>query len=424
MKKHLIAAATLMTSVVGVAHADDGSSLQLYGILDLAVGTIEHSANASPDFPGTVNPVNKVSTKYSNSVTGMFNGGISPSRWGIKGTEDLDNGMQAFFGLESGINLQDGKISNAAASLAGSNTTQAAASAINGQLFNRGAFVGLRQTQWGSIAFGRTTTLGYDTVVNYDPMHAAQLFSPLGFSGSYAAGGITEGSRTDNNIKYTNKFDGVNFGLSYSFGGQAGDFRAGSTFGANVGYEVATFGIQATYYEARDELHAGGLVGANAATSAAIGTNVGALTLNDDDDFMIAAKYGWGPMTFKAGYERYELKAPSDPIANGSTVNYFGYTGTATNTVFTTKTNLYFAGGDYKITPALDVSVGIYDTQTVQATGVAGGNQLQYSTLVDYNLSKRTDVYLGYMFSHYNGAAFNGNERTNYILAGGMRTAF
>ncbi|WP_158602022.1 porin [Pararobbsia silviterrae] len=424
MKKHLIAAATILSSAVGVAHADDGSSIQLYGILDVAVGTIEHSANGSSEFPSTVNPVNKTSVKDGNSVTGMFNGGISDSRWGIKGTEDLGGGMSAFFGLESGINVQSGTLNNAAASLAGTNNTMAAASALDGQLFNRGAFVGLRDSRFGSIAFGRTTTLGYDTITNYDPMHAAQLFSPLGFSGSYSAGGITEGSRTDNNIKYTNRFDNVNFGLSYSFGGQAGDFRAGSTFGANLGYESGTFGVQATYYEATDVLHAGGLTGANAATSTAVGTNVGALTLNDDEDFMIAAKYGWGPLTFKGGFEHYELKAPSDPIVNGSSVNYYGYTGTVTNTVHPSKTNLYFAGGDYKITPVLDVSIGFYDTQTLQSTGVASGNQLQYSALADYNLSKRTDVYLGYMFSHYNGDAFIGDERANYILATGIRTAF
>lgn len=424
MKKHIIAAGTALAFTAGLAHADDTSSLQLYGILDIAVGTVEHSANASPSFPATVNPVSKVSTKFNNSVTGMFNGGISDSRWGIKGTEDLGGGLSAFFGLESGINAQSGELNNAAAAIAGNNSTVGAASALSGQLFNRGAFVGLRDSRFGSIAFGRTTTIGYDTIANYDPLHMAQLFSPLGFSGSYSSGGITEGSRTDNNVKYTNRFNNFNVGLSYSFGGQAGDFRAGSTFGANIGYEIGSFGIQAVYYEARDIVHSGALTGANSPTSPLVGTNVGALSLNDDDDFLIAARYGLGPLTIKAGYERYELKAPSDPIVNGSTTNYFGFTGTLTNTVSTTKTNVFFAGGDYKFSPELDVSLGVYDTQTLQSTGVAGGNQLQYSALADYNISRRTDVYLGYMFSHFNGAAFNGNERTNYILASGIRTLF
>lgn len=171
-------------------------------------------------------------------------------------------------------------------------------------------------------------------------------------------------------------------------------------------------------------MHSGGLTGANAAGSALIGTNVGALTNNNDSDIMIAARYVFGPATIKAGYEHYELKAPSDKVANGSTTDYFGFVGSVTNTVNPTKTNVYFGGGDYKVTPSLDVSAGIYDTQTEQSTGVAGGNQMQYSLLLDYNLSKRTDVYAGYMFSHFNGAAFIGDEATNYIVATGIRTAF
>jgi hypothetical protein len=50
----------------------------------------------------------------------------------------------------------------------------------------------------------------------------AAMFSPFGFSGSYSAGGITEGSRTDNNLKYTNKIGDFKIGLSHSFGGVAG----------------------------------------------------------------------------------------------------------------------------------------------------------------------------------------------------------
>jgi general bacterial porin, GBP family len=426
-KKYLLAALAL-GPIAGVAHADDSNSVTLYGILDVAVGVVEHSANGSATFPGTVNPVNKVSTKFQNPVWGMFNGGISDSRWGIRGNENLGGGMSAFFGLESGINVPTGSVNNAAASLAGTNNTVGVASALSGQLFNRGAFVGLKQDTWGSLAFGRTTTLGYDTITQYDPLFAAQLFSPLGFSGSYSAGGVTEGSRTDNNIKYTNHYGPLNFGVSYSFGGIAGEFGDGSTFGANVGYEAYGFGVQATYYEARDALHAGGLTGANAVGSAGVGTNVGGLTLENDEDFMVAAKYSYGPFTVKGGYERYILSKPSNADVPGSTVSYFGYTGTVSNQGYTSINNVYFFGGDYKITPALDVAVGFYDTQQMGNANQYGGNQLQYSVLADYHLSHRTDVYAGYMFSKYNGAEFsnwtNHYETNNYIAAGGIRTLF
>lgn len=423
MKKKIIVAA-ILGSLVGVAHADDGDSVTLYGILDVAVGVVEHSPNGNALFPATVNPVSKVSTKFNQPVYGMFNGGISDSRWGIRGTENLGGGLHAFFDLESGINVQSGALNNAAGAIAGANNSVGAASALSGQLFNRGAYVGLKQDEYGSVAFGRSTTLGFDAIATYDPLFAAQLFSPIGFSGSYSAGGITEGSRTDNNIKYTNHLGPVNVGLSYSLGGVAGKFGDGSTFGANLGYEANGFGIQTTYYEARDEVHSGALVGANPIGSTLIGTNVGTLTLANDEDFMIATKYSFGGATIRGGYEHYELKAPSDPVAADTMADYYGYSGQLTNTVNPTKTNLYFVGGDYTFTPSFDVAAGFYDTQTMQSTGVAGGNQLQYSLLADYHLSHRTDVYLGYMFSKYNGAAFIGDERTNYILAAGMRTLF
>ncbi|ALP66092.1 porin [Paraburkholderia caribensis] len=423
MKKHLITTA-MLSSLIGAAHADDGNSVTLYGVLDVAVGAVEHSADASALFPATVNPVSKVSRQFNHPVYGMFNGGMSDSRWGIRGNENLGGGLHAFFGLESGINVQSGELNNAAGSIAGTNRTVGAASALNGQLFNRGAFVGLRDDTFGSVALGRTTTLGFDTILNYDPVFASQLFSPLGFSGSYSAGGITEGSRTDNNIKYTNHTGPFNYGISYSFGGVAGKFGAGSTFGANVGYEANGLGIQATYYSARDAVHSGALTGANAVGSPLVGTSVGTLTLNNDEDFMVAAKYSFGAATLKGGYERFELKAPSDPAVAGTIVNYYGFSGTLTNNSTPSKNNLYFIGGDYRITPHLDLAAGFYDTQTMQSHGVAGGNQLQYSLVADYRLSQRTDVYAGYMFSKFNGAAFDGFEPTDYIVAAGIRTLF
>ncbi|CAB3753584.1 porin [Paraburkholderia solisilvae] len=422
-RRHVLAALVL-GSLFNAAHADDGDSVTLYGIMDVAVGVVEHNPNASAAFPATVNPVSKVSTQFQNPVYGLFNGGISDSRWGIRGNENLGGGLSAFFDLESDFNEQSGQLNNAAASITGAKNTVAAASALNGQLFNRGAYVGLRDDRFGSIELGRSTTFGYDVISAYDPLFQSQLFSPLGFSGSYSAGGITEGSRTDNNIKYTNHVGNFNFGVSYAFGGVAGHFGDGSVVGAVAGYQNNVFGIQATYYQARDIVHSGALVGANAVDSPLIGTNVGALSLNDDYDYMIAARYSFANATLKGGYERFVIKPPTDPAPSGTTVDYFGFTGALSNTATTTTTNVYFFGGDYQFTPSFDVAAGIYDTQTEQSQGVAGGNQWQYSLLADYHFTRRTDVYAGYMFSKFNGAAFDGFQSTNYILATGIRTLF
>jgi len=111
---------------------DDGSSVTLYGILNVAVGDVNHSAGGNALFPPTVNPASKVSTKFNQSVIGMFNGGISDPRWGIRGKEDLGDDRQAFFDLESGFNVPSCNLNNAAGSLAGTNNSAAGAAALNG----------------------------------------------------------------------------------------------------------------------------------------------------------------------------------------------------------------------------------------------------------------------------------------------------
>ena len=54
----------------------------------------------------------------SNSVYRMDSGGLSGSRWGLRGTEDLGNGPKGVFVLESGFNLDTGICRAAACSAA------------------------------------------------------------------------------------------------------------------------------------------------------------------------------------------------------------------------------------------------------------------------------------------------------------------
>jgi predicted porin len=157
MLRKLISGA-ILALLAGAAHADDlsGNSVTLYGILDVAVGTVEHSANGSPTEAITVDP-ERVPRADHHSVTGVFNGGLSDSRWGIRGNEDLRDGLHAFFDLESGFSLEAGDINNAAAAIAGTNHTTSGASAFDGQLFGRGAYVGLRDDRYGSLTIGGIT---------------------------------------------------------------------------------------------------------------------------------------------------------------------------------------------------------------------------------------------------------------------------
>ncbi|MEZ5644526.1 MAG: porin [Burkholderiaceae bacterium] len=82
MKKSLIALASL--AVVSAASAQ--SSVTLYGIADVAV------------------------VKDADVSASLASGGVSTSRWGIKGSEDLGGGLNVNFNFEQGLDLTDGSL--------------------------------------------------------------------------------------------------------------------------------------------------------------------------------------------------------------------------------------------------------------------------------------------------------------------------
>lgn len=77
------------------------SGVTLYGVADM---NLEY-ANHVGAVPTAANQFNR---GPSNNAFRMNSGGISGSRWGIRGTEDLGSGMKALFVLESGFNLDSG----------------------------------------------------------------------------------------------------------------------------------------------------------------------------------------------------------------------------------------------------------------------------------------------------------------------------
>ncbi len=408
-----------------------GTQVELYGILDVAVGHVEHSFSVDPNFPFGVNPVSPTSSVHvTNSVNGMFNGGISDSRWGIRGSEDLGGGVKATFVLESGFNVPDGALNNGTASLANNTSSGPNVSAntsLNGQLFNRAANVGLAESSLGALTFGRNYGPIFDITVAYDPVQAADLFSPLGFSGTYGGGGgVSEDTRIDNSVKYKNKIGDVNFGGFYKFGGVAGSNSAQSAWGINGGYEAGPFGIQAAYEEFTDALKTG---------NSAIPGDIN-LTNYNTDAFFIAAKYHFGDATVRGGFESYTLKAPSDTLVSMGITSLYGYTvGNATSasanfSAADQKTDIWFIGGDYNFTPQLNLALGFYDVQPKASSDSKqlDGNAYYYSALLDYNFSKRTDVYAGFMYDSFKGANFTAPfalyNTSNYITAVGMRTRF
>ncbi len=174
MNKKLLVAAITGVVLAGAAQAQ--SNVTLYGIVDAGV----QSAN-SPN--GNVGRLQ----------SGLQNG----SRWGLRGTEDLGDGLKANFNLESGF------------------TTDTGASAQGGLLFGRRATVGL-QGGFGSVQLGRRDSPLADTLYAVDPNGVG---SALGFNDILTQAGRGYTRRINNQIRYeTPDFSGFKAQALYAFG--------------------------------------------------------------------------------------------------------------------------------------------------------------------------------------------------------------
>lgn len=413
-----------------IGYSKDGVDIELYGILDAGVGSLEHSYGGSSVFASTVNPYNLNSSP--NSFNGIYSGGISMSRWGVKGGVDLGSGTKAFFKVESAIDVNSGVISNNGQSIYnntaqnGGLRTANGASAIDGQLFSRVAYVGMSNTRFGSVEIGRTNNFSLEQVADYDPVQAALLFSPLGFSGGIGGGlGATENTRFDNSIKYENKISDVDFGLQYKFAGSKADQSAGSAYVAMLGYSNGPLSIKGTYSQTR-----------NTVAWATQYSNVTApdnnLQIENTSGYMLSGMYKINPdATVKAGYERAALTAPSNPNLTGIK-SYYGLTllDPAVNASPEQDFGTFWMGGDYKFTPAFDLAVAYYNINTYNSPEVGKQYRTQaVSVLADYTWNKSFDSYAGVMALNYSGVGLNKKAPTlayanNAMYGVGLRFKF
>ncbi len=176
MKNKLLAIA-LISSFSGTAHAD--TSVTLYGSLDGGIGYQRIKGNDT-----------------EARRTGVIQGIRSENQWGLKGSEDLGDGLQAVFQLESGFNLDTGDTSE-----------------YDNRLFGRQATLGLQSEAWGRLDFGRQT--------NIASKYFAEIASPFGedFNQASVATAFSAADvRYDNMAMYqTPEFGGFQFGAGYSF---------------------------------------------------------------------------------------------------------------------------------------------------------------------------------------------------------------
>ena len=178
-KKSLIAVAVLGATAFSVQAAD----VTMYGKVDTGLQFKSNEVTVGNE------------AKIDSDTFSMETGRNSASRFGVKGTEDLGNGMKVGFKLENGFKSDSGELKT-------SNT-----------LFDREASVSV-YSDFGTLSMGRMGGVG-SGAGTYDLVFAtADAFD----GGSGSIFGFATSSRYDNMITYqTPKFAGMQATVQYSF---------------------------------------------------------------------------------------------------------------------------------------------------------------------------------------------------------------
>ncbi|CAG9265603.1 putative Outer membrane porin protein 32 precursor; 3-hydroxyphenylpropionic acid porine [Burkholderia cepacia] len=335
--------ASSLTATTGSVQAQ--GSVTLYGIVDTGISYYNHAAKGG-------------------SAVGMPHlTGELPSRWGVKGTEDLGGGNRAFFVLESGFQPGTGRLN------------------YGGRLFGRQANVGL-SSAYGTLTLGRQMNMTAHALANADVI-GPSIHSPSNFDA------YLPNARSDNAIGYLGKFRGLTIGGTYSFGrdaaGPAGPSATGCAgqvpgnplacrqYTALVAYDAARFGVAVSYDVKR------GRAGASAPLDSSAHTSthgvVGGYAV------MGRAKLG-------AGWIRNNVAAAGH-----------------------LQTDIVFAGVAYALTPT--VTFDAQGTRYLQRGPASNANATLLAGRANHQLSRRTRVYtsVGYML--------NGATAGKAVAAGG-----
>ncbi|MBU9277052.1 porin [Burkholderia gladioli] len=360
MKKS-IAALAVTAAVASPAFAQ--SSVTLYGVIDEGLN-------------------------YTNNIGGkggtveLTSGYAQGSRWGLRGTEDLGGGLAAIFTLENGFDASSGKAQE------------------GGRMFGRQAYVGLQDKRYGTVTLGRQ----YDSMVDYFALTTANgNWAGYLFSHPYDNDNTDNSFRLNNSIKYTSPdINGLHFGGTYAFSNDTG-FSNNRTWSAGAQYARGGLLVGAAFLQANNPG----------------GTSAGAIASNDASFiaermrlFGVGVNYTFGITTLGFAYSNSNYKNPTGNIylgtpgaivAPGTTLNALKYQNFELNGLLQLSAS-FFVGAEYVF------SMEKYDS----SAGRVSPKIHTVGLMADYNLSKRTDIYLQGVLSKVTG------DRTNSILDSGF----
>ena len=178
----------------------------LYGNIDMGLNYQNHGAPLSPL---SVGPLNYLVSKQSlGSYFGVGPNQLSTSFIGLRGKQEIADGLYAVFNLQTQFDPASGQTSNGIGAIQANNglgltqQTGFSDSSKAGQMFNGAAYAGLSSPIYGTLTYGRQNALSSDLVTNYDAISGSNAWSVLTYQGASGGGGDTENRIYDNSFEY------------------------------------------------------------------------------------------------------------------------------------------------------------------------------------------------------------------------------
>ncbi|MFC0401852.1 porin [Paraburkholderia rhizosphaerae] len=373
MKWLAMTAALCAAGISGTSYAQ--SSVTLYGIIDDSIQYTHNTGGAS------------------NQIK-LQSGQMSISQWGVRGTEDLGDGLSALFNLQNGFNVNNGNMNS-------------------GLLFGRKAYVGLAG-HFGTVTIGRQQDTLQDFVLAVQGDAFLEYFTAPGDIDN-ADGSV----RTSNAVKWTSpSWRGLQAAAMYGFGGVAGSVASGQSYNAAVNYSHGPLTLAAGYAHIDNGNPTVSMRGTSSVDSIFLSpVNDAYATASAINIARAGATYALGPVTL-GGYYSYSEYLPdghstfqdAERFNNGSV----------------------FAA--WQATP-----VWLFETgyNILKSHGDSSATYQQVTLAVDYTLSRRTDLYGTASYGHASGsnglgpaqavisdAFVDGGKTTQELVIAGIRHRF
>jgi len=308
----------------------------------------------------------KGATPRNDSSLFMTSGALSASRWGIRGREDMGNGLATVFELESGFRLYDGTMF------------------APNRIFNRKAFVGV-QGGFGEITLGvRNNALWELLITGWDPLligiYPQHGWVPMTF--------VSNGRNVFNSIQYRKTARNVRVGLGVNVGGQPGSASKNSGVVASISWVNRPFGMSANVLQNRN-------LNAHAQTT-----------------YNLTLKYDWEPVRLTLGYYNSTDKT--------GFVDSVLATPAGAQPGNPRKDHVVSAGLAWKASQPVLLTAAFYYDRARNINGLKGdagkGSRTGYVLLAQYSLSRSTQIYATADHNQVRGASTvslpNGKRQT------------